>query len=254
MINGQLLKVQRAKMVGDPTILYVIFIQPFIFALLFGFLHQTSGSDGERMFTVFIGVGQMTMWQVLLYAGGIIVRHEFNRERTIFYSLLSKTNVYWIWAKRLFFCLLLASPGLIISILVGVLLFGASIPMREVTFIFIGVLLFLLTLYSIGLPIILLLFLTTQGGKIIQTITYPIFLLSGMIVSVDYFPAIIRGIAYLFPITWSIHWLQNVILFNEVNWFAFIQTIVISIFYLVMSRFLYVFIMGKIKLRGEINL
>jgi ABC-2 type transport system permease protein len=253
-MNQQIFKVQKAKMVGDPSLLYVIFVQPVIFSLLFGYLHRAGSGGSSESFSIFIGVGLMTLWQVLLYAGGIIVRHEFNRERTIYYSLLSMTSLYWIWAKRLIFCLLLATPGFLLALLVGVFIFGATAPINSFIYLFIGLLLFFITLYSIGLPIILLLFLTIHGGKIIQTATYPIYLLSGMIVSVDHFPAFIKDIAFLFPITWSVHWIQDVVDVNNIDWSAFVLTILISLFYLVFSRLIFVYIMKKIRIKGEINL
>jgi ABC-2 type transport system permease protein len=247
-------KVQQAKMLGDPTIIYQIFIQPIIFTLLFGYLYKSSGKEGAMLVSVFIGVGQMTMWQVLLYAGGIIVRHEFNRERTIFYSLLSQTDLFGIWAKRLFLCILLTTPSFLIAILTGVTVFNVSIDVTDLTYMVISVLLYLVSLYGIGLPIILLLFLTVHGGKIIQTVTYPMFLLSGMIVSVDHFPDLIKGIAFLFPITWSTHWIQDVFVHNKVDWSFLCFTLVISVFYALLARYIYHIIMNKVRVRGEINL
>ncbi|MFC0189470.1 ABC transporter permease [Fictibacillus aquaticus] len=249
-----ILKVQQAKMLGDPTIIFQIFIQPIIFTLLFGYLYQSSGKSDAALLAVFIGVAQMTMWQVLLYAGGIIVRHEFNRERTIFYSLLSQTDLFGIWAKRLFFCILLSTPSFVISIVTGITVFQISLGMTDFIYIVIGILLYSAALYAIGLPIVLLLFLTIHGGKIIQTVTYPIFLLSGMIVSVDYFPPFIKGIAYLFPITWSTHWIQDVFIHNRVDWMFLMYTLLISILYGLFARVIYQFIMNKIRVRGEINL
>lgn len=241
-------------MLGDPTIIYQIFIQPVIFTLLFGYLYQSSGKDGTMLVTVFIGVGQMTMWQVLLYAGGIIVRHEFNRERTIFYSLLSQTDLFGIWAKRLFLCILLTTPSFLIAVVTGIYFFNVSIEISELTYMMLGVILYFITLYGIGLPMILLLFLTVHGGKIIQTVTYPMFLLSGMIVSVDYFPEFIRVIAFLFPITWSTHWIQNIFIHNNVDWLFLFFTLLISMLYLLLAKYLYGVIMNKVRVRGEINL
>lgn len=241
-------------MLGDPTIIYQIFIQPVIFTLLFGYLYQSSGKDGTMLVTVFIGVGQMTMWQVLLYAGGIIVRHEFNRERTIFYSLLSQTDLFGIWAKRLFLCILLTTPSFLIAVVTGIYFFNVSIEISELTYMMLGVILYFITLYGIGLPMILLLFLTVHGGKIIQTVTYPMFLLSGMIVSVDYFPEFIRVIAFLFPITWSTHWIQDIFIHNNVDWLFLFFTLLISTLYLLLAKYLYGVIMNKVRVRGEINL
>ncbi len=247
-------KVQLSKMLGDPTMFFVILIQPLLFSLLFGYLHQSTGRKADDLFTVFIGVGQMAMWQSLLYAGGIIVRHEFNRERTVFYSLLSRTNLFKIWAERLFMCIALSVPSFVISMLVGAIVFHTYPSVADLPYLLSGIPLYLFSLYCIGLPLILLLFLTVHGGKVIQTITYPIFLLSGMIVSVDYFPTAIQVIAYLFPITWSTHWIQDALNHNHVSWINYGNTITISLLYLLFSSFIYTYVMKKIRLKGEIQL
>lgn len=182
------------------------------------------------------------------------MRHEFNRERTIYYSLLSQTDLFGIWAKRLFLCILLTTPSFIIALLTGVTVFSVSIDVSDLTYLVISVGLYMVSLYGIGLPLILLLFLSVHGGKIIQTVTYPMFLLSGMIVSVDYFPDVIKGIAFLFPITWSTHWIQDVFIHHSVDWSFLGYTLLISSFYALFARVLYHFIMKKIRVRGEINL
>lgn len=249
----QIIKVQLAKMWGDPTIPMLIFFQPFVFALLFGYLFTATGKESQ-MSTIFIGVAQMAMWQVLLYAGGIIVRHEFNREKTIWYNLISSSNLFMIWSGRLLACVLLSIPSFLISLMVGYFVFNITLNGDSIGLIIAGMVVFLFSLYSIGLPIILLLFLNPHGGKIIQTLSYPIFLLSGMIISIDYFPWPIKLISYLFPITWSTHWLQDVVLHATPDWTELGITLVISVVYLIVSWFLYQYISRQIRKKGEISL
>lgn len=249
----QIMKVQLVKMWGDPTIPMLIFIQPFMFSLLFGYLFTAAGNE-SHLTTLFIGVGLMAMWQVLLFAGGIIVRHEFNREKTVWYNMISSSSLLMIWSSRLFACTLLSTPSLVVSLLVGYLVFGVTLQGIPIVNILAGIGLFIFSLFSIGLPIILLLFLNPHGGKVIQSITYPIFLLSGMIISIDFFPWSIRLIAYLFPITWSTRWLQNVMTNGTMYWTELWITLSISVIYLIASWFLYQFILVQIKKRGEVNL
>jgi ABC-2 type transport system permease protein len=249
----QITKVQLAKMWGDPTIPMLIFIQPFMFSLLFGYLFTATGK-GSQMITLFIGVGLMAMWQVLLFAGGIIVRHEFNREKTVWYNLISSSHLFMIWSSRLFACVILSTPSILVSLLVGYLVFGVTLQGGTISLILAGIGLYVFSLFSIGLPIILLLFLNPHGGKIIQSITYPIFLLSGMIISIDFFSWPIRIISYLFPITWSTHWLQTVMIDGTLNWTELWITFSISMIYLIASWFLFQYIHVQMKKKGEVNL
>jgi ABC-2 type transport system permease protein len=254
LILKNIFRVQLAKMWGDPTIPMLVFIQPILFSLLFGYLYQAV-NNATITTNTFIGVGQIVTFQVLLYAGGIIVRHEFNFERTVSYNLLSSVRLYKIWAHRLMACVFLSSPSILISLLIGMSVFQVFPNVSNIPLMITGILLYLFSLYCMGLPLILLLFLNpAYGGKIIQTLGYPMYLLSGMIISVDHFPSFVKVFSYIFPITWSTHWLQTANITGNINWLELIYTILISLLYLLISGFLYTYIINKIRTKGEINL
>lgn len=252
----QTLKIQQIKMWSDKSIVFLIFIQPIIFILLFGYMHRATGhQDPTLLFAAFLGVGQMSMWNTLLYSGGVIVRHEFNRDRTIFNNMVSSSSLLKIWSIRLMVSTLLSTPAIVISVLSGMIFFDAYPVGDQWGALFVGLLSYLLSLYAIGLPLIMVLFLaTTWGGKILQTITYPMFLLSGMIVSVDYFPPVLRNIAYFFPITWSTHWMQEIVKGLQTRWIDVSGLIGVSAVYLIAAALIFKRIEQKVRLKGDVNL
>jgi ABC-2 type transport system permease protein len=247
-------RVQLVKMWGDPTIPMLVFIQPIMFSLLFGYLYQAV-NNATITTNIFIGVGQMVTFQVLLFAGGIIVRHEFNSERTVSFNLLSSIELYKIWSYRLISCVLLSSPSILLSLSIGASVFQVSPDINNLPLMLGGILLYLFSLYCMGLPLILLLFLSpAHGGKIIQTLGYPVFLLSGMIISIDHFPSFVKILALFFPITWSTQLLQTVNKTGNIDMLGLVYTILISLLYLLASKFIYNYTLNKIRSTGEINL
>jgi ABC-2 type transport system permease protein len=249
---SRLFSLQLSKMWNDPMIFMFIFIQPIIFSMLFGYLFK-SFEGNEVSIVIFFGVAQMAMWQVLLYSGGVIVRHEFNIDKTIPYTLISSSNLLIIWIYRLVACVIFSTPATIMSLSVGSLLFGLKISL-EVHLITICLILFLISLFSIGLPLILLLFLNPHGGKIIQTIAYPIFLLSGMIISIDMFPKPIYIVSLLFPVTWSTKFAQELLGKGDWNINFLCGSMIASILYLLFAVSIFRLIMTKVKEKGEMNL
>lgn len=246
-------KVQVAKMKGDPSIFFQIFIQPIVFALLFGYFYKLSSTQQTNLST-FIGVAQMASWQVLLYAGGIIVRHEFNREKTVFNTMLTHTSLFRLWALRLAICLTLTAPTYVLTLLIGWSVFGTHPTADQSGVTLFGIAFYFVTLYAIGLPLIFLLFLTIHGGRIIQTLSYPIFLLSGMIVSINYFPHWLRIIAYIFPVTWSTHWIQTNLLFERGDTLEIYGGLITSAVFFCLSAVIYRYIMRQIRRKGEFSL
>lgn len=232
-------KLQVLKLIKDPMIPLFLLFQPLVFSFLFGEMFKLSNKDNTLLF---VSISIMSIWQICLYSGGVIVRHDLNLEKTFSSIYLTDINIYLFWLFRLITCGIYSIISIIVSLSVGSFFYETHVSLEQLLLLLLVILGIIITL----LPIILLLVIWESGGVIIQSISYPIFMLSNVIVEVkmhfilDYF-------ASIFPFYWTIKMLRDPGMNNLVI------LLFVSLSYILLSIYIYSKIIKSILNKGGIT-
>ncbi|WP_262391482.1 ABC transporter permease [Nocardiopsis sp. CNR-923] len=191
---------QIVTMRGQAETYFALITAPF-FALLYMSIMEYSGRSDLNTHAV-IAPMLMTLWTAALSFSGEMI--SANRENGRLELLLaSPTSFPMLVFGRLCACMLLGLPSFAMSYVSAGLAFGYWMPIHHPG-VFAGALLLTALATAAAATALSSAFVLTLGARIVQnTLSFPVYLLGGVIVPVSLFPGWLEGISRLVFLSWS---------------------------------------------------
>ena len=186
---------------------YAIFVQPFLFSILFFYMNKSGGNRVEPM-SIIMKSGSLSLWSSVCFSSLSDLQVERDT-RTLGALLGTPTSLVTIITGKVIPNTILGLISFIVSSITICTLSG----FQSIRFSFLGSIFSLVTLLTsyivVALCIIPLLALNDNGKLFVNYIEYPVYILTGMAFPVTILPHFFKCIGNLIPITWAIRISDN---------------------------------------------
>jgi len=183
--------------------LYNYIIDPFFTAVLFCLMNSEQDSK-----VILAGVSIIVIWSINIFECSYLMIDE-KAEGTLGAILISPFQTQFLLFSEVLCTMILSIPAIIVVFLAGWCIMPFSFSLSELPYLIWAYFLCILAISTIGLLLASLLLFTRSARGIMNIIEYPFYLLSGVIVPVERFPACFRWICELLPTTHALRLLQS---------------------------------------------
>lgn len=190
--------------IGDslvtPAALVVGIVQPAVFIAIAELGHR----QDSQATTIDVVVGGMllSLWSSTLWAAGSVLRRE-RMNGTLAALVVRPTPLLVVLAGRTLGASVLSAAEIVASGSIVTLLMGTSIHVGQPMYAVLVVALSLLSCAALGIVISCLSLLTRAATRVIEALTYPVFLLGGLIIPTSELPSWLRYPSWIISLHWA---------------------------------------------------
>lgn len=244
--------VQTKERVVQSFFVYTLLIQPVLFAIMTVITYLHGGKTDFGLFAI-IGAGLIGVWNNNLWSSGEVVSIE-RRTGTLSLLLVSPTPLAWILFGKSFANAITSVLAIGVSFLTGKLIFGLELGIQNVPGFVISLLLTVFALSCLGMILGALFVLTRHSQMVLQVAIYPIYLFSGLTVSLTLLPLWTRPFSFLLAPMWgNLALNQSAVGLNADLLGNFIWLVALSIIYLFIARGLFRLIEYRVREIGNLE-
>jgi ABC-2 type transport system permease protein len=208
---------------------FLLFFQPLMFLSIVFFLKQVRGDINSDRFVVASAL--ISMWSYVLYSSGsaLIAQKWSDTLKLLIAAPVSLFNV--ILTKALSNSVI-ALISMLLSFIYARFIFQFNLNIDDYGLFFLSILVLVFSLSVVGL-ILAIVFVASQNVFDFQNlILTPMILLCGVFIPVEQFPAALRLLAYLIPMTWGIKSVQETLVLSPEMIMTMGISIAVSLVYL----------------------
>lgn len=185
----------------SPVEVLITLIMPLIFTLLAVYLFKAADRPAQLMQAA-VGAGLMRMWTSVLMGSGAAVQDQ--RWMGVLEPLVASPRpLVTVFLPITLAHSIVGSASLLAAVGWGVLLFDVPLTFADPLAFLVGVPVTVLTLGMFGLLLASAFVLLPNANALANALSYPIWMLSGMLVAVDILPGWTRPLSAALPPTWG---------------------------------------------------
>jgi ABC-2 type transport system permease protein len=228
--------------------------QPVIFSAVGYFLARAAGHTVDFIYVI-IGSGVMGLWSTLLFTSFFDLRAD-RREGTLELLVGSPTSIFTILSIRSFANVLLGSVSFSLSMIAAMLIFGFSLPLRNIPYFLISLAILLYSFWCIGIFLAHWPVVSRLSGLFINYLELPVAILTGFMFPVSLLPTWAQKLSMLTPMSWAFRGVStsfqpNVDISNI--WQYWLMAFGISCIYLAGTFFMSRRVQDMIRVTGELS-
>lgn len=226
-------------------------VQPTVFTSVALLAVGPNGSaDVNR---IALGAGLVALWGATIWGAGSVMRSE-RREGTLAAIVVRPSSLPLILAGKSSTSTLQTALLIGLSVFVTALIFGHRLTLaRPVEFA--GVLLLAVISASIlGLMLGCLFVLTRAAQRISEALTYPIFIVGGLMVPLSLLPAWIRPVSWLVSLRWGGDLLRSAMTGSATRTSDWLWLLLTSFAYLLLTRYAFAAVLRRARREGTLEL
>ncbi|MFB5089480.1 ABC transporter permease [Psychrobacillus sp. PGGUH221] len=245
---------QAKQSFARPTFKFIILFQPVLYSCLFFLILKENQSINIGEYII-VSVGLINLWSTIINSSA----SDIERERymgTLEVIYITPTDFRIIFLGKVIGNLLLGIFSMLLSFVVLKFIFSLDIIINHPISFLLSLLLTILAFSVISMLMGYLFTLSRNSRLLMNILEYPVYILCGIMVPIEFLPSFLRIFSYILPPTWSAKLLRESIIGIE-NTNLFILNLVILvfliIFFFIVSHFLYKKIDYETKIRGSLG-
>lgn len=213
---------------------FICLIQPIISTFLLYFISKSSSNFDSRL--IIFGPVYMSIWSSLCFSA----ISDINRERsmgTLVFISSTPTSLITIMFAKFITGIMYGVFSLLISSFTSIFVLLIPIPRVNILSISLSFIVLLFSFISLAIIVSGLITRSRQSLLIINTLEYPIFIITGMLFPITILPKAIRLISFSIPTTYAINAMNKSIngaILSEIRTELIFSTI-LSFFILIIS-------------------
>ncbi|WP_078379951.1 ABC transporter permease [Sutcliffiella halmapala] len=220
---------------------FLLFFQPLLFLSIVYFLKQMRGDVNIEKFVVASAL--ISMWSYVLYSSGsALIAQKWND--TLKLLIAAPISLFQIILTKAISNAFIALISMVLSFTYARFIYQLPIGIEHLGLFFLSVLVLLLSLSVVGM-ILAIVFVAFQNVFDYQNlILTPVILLCGVFIPVESMPFLLKGIAYLIPMTWGIQAVYETLTLSPQMYTSMMVSLGVSTCYFLLS----IFIIKRIEL------
>ncbi len=176
-------------------------VTPVVFATLAFYLFR-AGGQGDQLLQASVGAGLMGTWSSVLSGSGAAVQNQ-RWLGTMETLVAAPTPLVLTLLPITVSTALVGSYSMAATLLWGVVLFGVPLTFADPLIFVVALLVCLLALGVVGLLLASTFVFLRNANALANSLTYPIAMLSGMLVPISVLPEWTRPISWVLPTEWG---------------------------------------------------
>ena len=233
----------------------LLVFQPAVFSGVGYLLARMAGRDMPDLVYVIIGGGIMGLWSSLVFTSFYDISND-RREGTLELIVGSPTALTTVLAVKTTTNVLTGSISMLLSFLVVKFLFHFSIPLHNIPFIIISLLVLMFGFWCIGFFLAHFRVWSRVTGMFINYLELPVSILAAFMFPIDYLPRSILWLSNSIPVRWGVTGLNisfNTQLRFSGIWQDWALALAISFAYLLATYALSKRVHDMIRVSGELS-
>lgn len=233
----------------------LLVVQPAVFSAVGYLLARMAGRAVPDLVYVIIGGGIMGLWSSLVFTSFFDISND-RREGILELIVGSPTSLSTVLAIRTLTNVLTGTLSMLLSFLVVLLFFGFSIPLQNIPYIVISLLVLMFGFWCIGLFLAHFRVVTRVTGMFINYLELPVAILAAFMFPIEYLPRWIMWLSNSIPIRWGVTGLNSSFQpqIQSANiWLDWGTSIGISLLYLLVTYFFSRKVRDMIRVSGELS-
>lgn len=211
---------------------FLLFFQPLMFLSIVFFLKQVRGDINSDRFVVASAL--ISMWSYVLYSSGsALISQKWSD--TLKLLIAAPVSLFHVILTKALSNSVIALISMILSFVYARFIFQFHLNIESYGLFFLSVLVLIFSLSVVGL-ILAVIFVASQNVFDFQNlILTPMILLCGVFIPVEQFPAVLKWLAYLIPMTWGIKSVQETLVLAPEMFMTMGISIAVSLVYLLLA-------------------
>lgn len=244
----------RMRALSGYSFILLVF-QPAVFSAVGFLLARSAGKAVPDLAYVIIGGGVMGLWSSLIFASFFDFSND-RREGTLELIVASPTRLITVMAVKTMTNLLVGAFSMLLSFLVVLLVFHYTIPLANLPFMLVSLLILMFGFWCMGLFLALFQAWSRVTTMFVNFLELPVAVLAAFMFPVEYLPRWIMWLSNSIPVRWGITGLdssfQAQISLGAV-WQDWALGISISLIYLIATLLMSKRIHDMIRVNGELG-
>lgn len=233
----------------------LLVFQPAVFSAVGYLLARMAGKPAPDLIYVIIGGGIMGMWSSMVFTSFFDISND-RREGTLELIVGSPTSITTVLAVRTFANILTGMVSMLLSFAVVIFLFGFTIPLRNLPYIMVSLLILVFGFWSIGVFLAHFRVASRLTGMFINYLELPVAILAAFMFPFEYLPRWILWLSNSIPLRWGVTGLnasfqEGMVLSNV--WWDWATSIGVSFVYLAVTYLLSRKVHDMIRVTGELS-
>jgi ABC-2 type transport system permease protein len=236
---------------GHPVVPLATVVQPLVFYVI-----ATSGTGARspaKLVAVLVAVLLTSLWGATVWAAGGILRREV-ADGTLGRNLTSVTDARLVvigkcLGSTLLILALLACTGATLALFSGLTIRLGSLP-----WLLAGFLLVTVSGTVMGFAMCGIFALTRHANHVTSALTYPLFILSGLMIPASLLPASLAWLSRLISLYWADRFIDAVVDGDRLPWKALLGAAALTPVYLLAGNLIFGRIVHRARVNGTIDL
>jgi ABC-2 type transport system permease protein len=236
---------------SHPAIPLAAVVQPLVFYVI-----ATSGAGADspaKLAPVLVAVLLTSLWGATVWTAGGILRREV-ADGTLGRNLTSVTD-----ARLVIIGKCLGSTLLVLGLLTGTgaalaVFSGLTIRLGSLPWLLAAFLLVTVSGTAMGFAMCGIFALTRHATHVTAALTYPLFILSGLMIPASLLPASLAWLSRLISLYWADRFIDAVINGDRLPWAALLGVAVLTTAYLLAGNLIFGRIVHRASVKGTIDL
>ncbi len=233
----------------------LLVFQPAVFSIVGYLLARMAGKSTPDLIHVIIGGGIMGMWSSLLFTSFFDISND-RREGTLELIVGSPTSITTVLAVRTFANILTGMVSMLLSFFVAMFFFKLSIPLHNLPYIVISLLILFFGFWCIGVFLAHFRVVSRVTGMFINYLELPVAILAAFMFPIEYLPHWIMWLSNSIPLRWGVTGLNSSFGVQPTLsniWLEWAISVGISLVYLLVTYLLSERVHKMIRLTGEMS-
>ena len=196
---GTLLHVKQLS--RSPLEITISTLLPIVQATLAVYLFR-AGGEGDRLLTAAVGAGMMGVWSSVLFGSGGAIQTQ-RWQGTLEMIMLAPRRPVLVLLPITLATAVTGTYALLATLLWGQLLYGVRLDFAHPVAFVLAAPVVILSLGMFGLLMAATFVLMRNANALANTLEYPVWLVSGILVPITVLPAWTTPIAAALPTTWA---------------------------------------------------
>jgi ABC-type multidrug transport system permease subunit len=233
----------------------LLVFQPAIFSLVGYLMARMAGKPAPDLIHVIIGGGIMGMWSSIVFTSFFDISND-RREGTLELIVGSPMSITTVLAVRTFGNILTGMVSMLLSFLVAVIFFHFRIPLQNIPYILISLLVLCFGFWCIGVFLAHFRVVSRATGMFINYLELPVAILAAFMFPFEYLPRWITWLSNSIPLRWGVTGLNSSFQagagLSQVG-YDWLASIGVSCLYLIVTYLLSRKVHDMIRVSGELS-
>lgn len=233
----------------------LLVFQPAVFSAVGYLLARMAGKPMPDLVHVILGGGIMGMWSSIVFTSFFDISND-RREGTLELIVGSPTSISTVLAIRTFANILTGMVSMLLSFFVVLFFFKFSIPLKNVPYIIVSLLILFFGFWCIGVFLAHFRVASRVTGMFINYLELPVAILAAFMFPIEYLPRWIMWLSDSIPLRWGVTGLNSSFQIQPTLahiWSDWATSIGISLIYLIVTYFLSKKVHDMIRVTGELS-